>query len=76
MMRVLGVFLRLSAWAIGLGALASQLAYRSNVSGGVLLAAACAVLMWRVVVVMGLPIASRPADDPALFESRLANRGA
>lgn len=50
MSRVAG-WARLAGWAIGLGLVTGRLAYQTDGRGaGLMIAAACAVLMWRIVV--------------------------
>ena len=59
-MRSLGVYLRLTGWSVGLGVGTSLLIIYSGGQGADLpVTAACAVLMWRIVVALGLPLPAR-----------------
>ena len=62
MSRVLG-WAKLSGLAIVLGLVTGRLIYQTDGHyGGVMIAAACAVLMWRIVATMGLPELTRHAS--------------
>jgi hypothetical protein len=53
-----------SGWAIGLGLVTSWLVDQTDREhAGVMLAAACATLMWRIVVTIGMPELAREAPD-------------
>ena len=55
---------RVSGWAIGLGLATSWLLHETDRQyAGVMIAAACAILLWRMVVTVGLPELSRDAPD-------------
>jgi hypothetical protein len=54
---------RLVGWAVGLGLLTGQLAYQTNGRGaGLMVTAACAILMWRIIVTIG-PLVPRREDS-------------
>lgn len=75
----LGKYLRLTGWAVGLGLLTAQLARLSDGRGtGLMIAVACAVLMWRIVAAVG-PLVPRRAEpvsstDAAPQESTVLQR--
>ena len=79
MSRVLG-WARVAGWAIVLGLATSSLVYQTDRDyAGVMIAAACAILMWRIVVTIGLPELTRDAPDrssavqqPPLDQQRLS----
>jgi hypothetical protein len=67
-------FLKLAAWAVGLGVIASQLARFSALPEGLFLVAASAVLLWCTVLAMDvLPHRqhSTPTVDPAPLPHQL-----
>lgn len=53
-MASLATFSKLAAWAVGLGVIASQLTVHSTVPAELLLGAASAVLLWRMILMMDL----------------------
>lgn len=56
---------RLVLWAVGLGLVTSRLAYQTDGRGaGLMIAAACATLMWRIVVTID-PFGPRPESHRA-----------
>ena len=76
MSRVLG-WARVSGWAIVLGLATSWLSYQTDGQGtGVMIAAAYAILTWRIVVTIGLPELTRdaPSSSPAVQQSALDQR--
>jgi hypothetical protein len=78
MSRVAG-WARLAGWAVGLGLVTSRLAYQTDGRGaGLMIAAACAILMWRIVVTIG-PLVPRREErasstDTSAEESPLLQR--
>ncbi len=53
---------RLTVWAVGLGLITGRLAYQTGGRGaGLMIAAACALLMWRIVVTID-PLQTRRVE--------------
>jgi hypothetical protein len=82
MSRVLG-WVKVSGWAIVLGLATSALVHQTDGQGaGVMLAGACAILMWRIVVTIGLPELTRdapqgvPTVQPSALDQQTLSRSA
>ncbi len=73
MSRVLG-WAKVSGWAIGLGLVTGRLIYQTDGRyAGIMIAAACAILMWRLVRTIGMPELTRaaPNSPPAVRQAPL-----
>jgi len=58
------LFFRLGGWAIGLGLISGQLTYYSDGhTGGAMVAAGVAVLVWWALVTLG-PLVTRRSNPP------------